>query len=278
MCLFSLEYPQQSYFTIKDRLHQTRILYITLFSNFINIILTIISPFVIFPVLFFHLDPSYFVVYEYLPTSLANKFIVTLCIVILRASLFYFFVLVMCRHFCFLYLIETCRINMYSHCLTLLHKITSANNFYAEYGHLHICHGILCSFFDQFYYIYPTYCQITIVGFLWLCIRAGHLLPFLIWTFAFIFALMLIVVVFFTMSFSVSVHLLSDKCIRHWQVWHPKSSISIVKNAYWERVAKAQQPLRNMFGPYFVLDMASIMLYLNLLLQNLASSILLIRL
>lgn len=283
---FKTEYHLQSIFTLNEKCHLRRILYLALFANFANGILTYISPFVLFPALYFHLDPGYYLINEYVVQDAFSSrgVLIGIGVLVVRSIPFYLFVLVMCRCFCFIYLIEACRIYLYSYCLTLLRKLSRTKDFYFEYRSLRICHSMLCVYFNLFYLVFPTYCQVTIVGFLWLCIREVNLLPFVVWSFALIFAILLTVVVFATLSFSVGVHLLSDRCLQFWgrpfcldnknknDGHHYRYRFHEPQSMYWKRVSKSQLPLRTMFGSYFVLDMDSIMKYLNLLLQNLANT------
>lgn len=249
---------------------------LTLFVNFVNIILTSFIPFLLPPVMYFHLDPGYYIINNYIvKISFEENLTVFITILVIRLVLFYLYVLSLCRCFGFIYLLEASRLHMYSYCLTLLRKLRQVRDFYRTFQVLRICHHVLCLYCNKFYHIYPIFCQASIVGFLWFCIMLWSRLPIIILLCSLTFAINLTVVICFTMAFSCSIHYLSDDCLWYWR-WHNKSDMIVSHGGYWARKSRAQKPLRNRFGDYADLSIKAIMIYLNILLQNLANSILLI--
>lgn len=237
-----------------------------------------LTIFILITAVFYGYDPGYFIGnqiwYHFKGKLLAQESLVTrLIFQILRQSIVYFGLVLPANLHTFFIVLDMCRIEMYDFCMTYLlskHvKMIQANLWivsHKNYISIYLCHCILTEYFQLFYSSYMTFCQVGMVGYLWMSITYFGRVPWFLWTAFVVCALQVGCIALFYVGMSCSTHQLSHKFLEKCSKWRQQNM-----SRYQKLVWKSTRPLQIKFGRIFEINGETLFYSFQFAMNNLAS-------
>lgn len=285
----SLEFSKQAYNVAVDRKRriQRKVLIKQVLCPSIAV-----TPFaaalVTVAVIYFKLDPIPFFLHRYNITSLnsagqhahSSCKIVDLIILSFRFFCTSLFAYESSRLFTEVLLLTIFLYQMYEFVLKFLSGLRSPLVYFKYLKEMQLCHIAILEYMSTVYALLLFLGQLTIVTYLWLTIEAVNALPLLIYICCPCFALTMGGMIFIMIDLLGGVvHTWSVSLAQAWQNPEPRKLVMGRVGFSSHTVKRQATAQRNMFfscGPFFTIKRATVLSYLNIVLANLSSVVLLI--